>query len=104
MFGQTAEYLIFSDAELTPVPVLAERWEPNADGTVWTFSLNPAATYHDGSPVVADDVVATVRASRVAMPALPSKPMASTPQPSSHWTSTLSSSPSASPMQRSRSS
>ena len=60
-FGQTAEYLIFSDAELTPVPVLAERWEPNADGTVWTFSLNPAATYHDGSPVVADDVVATVR-------------------------------------------
>ena len=60
-FGQTAEYLVFSDAELTPVPVLAESWEPNADGDVWTFHLRPEATYHDGSPVVADDVVATIR-------------------------------------------
>ena len=40
-FGQAAEYLIFSDAELTPVPVLAESWESNPDGDVWTFHLNP---------------------------------------------------------------
>jgi peptide/nickel transport system substrate-binding protein len=60
-FGQAAEYLIFSDAELTPVPVLAESWEPNADGDVWTFHLNPNATFHDGSPVTAEDVVATVQ-------------------------------------------
>ena len=60
-FGQAAEYLIFSDAELTPVPVLAESWEPNADGNVWTFHLNTNATFHDGSPVTAEDVVATVQ-------------------------------------------
>lgn len=60
-FGQAAEYLIFSDDELTPVPVLAESWEPNADGDVWTFRLNPNATFHDGSPVTAEDVVATVQ-------------------------------------------
>lgn len=61
VFGQAAEYLIFSDDELTPVPVLAESWEPNADGDVWTFHLNPNATFHDGSPVTAEDVVATVQ-------------------------------------------
>ncbi len=61
IFGQSAEYLIFSDAELTPVPVLAESWEPNADGDVWTFHLNTNATFHDGSPVTAEDVVATVQ-------------------------------------------
>jgi len=60
-FGQAAEYLIFSDAELTPVPVLAESWESNPDGNVWTFHLNQNATFHDGSPVTADDVVATVQ-------------------------------------------
>jgi peptide/nickel transport system substrate-binding protein len=60
-FGQAAEYLIFSDAELTPVPVLAESWEPNDDGTVWTFHLNASATFHDGAPVTAEDVVATVQ-------------------------------------------
>ncbi|HXV69991.1 MAG TPA: ABC transporter substrate-binding protein [Acidimicrobiia bacterium] len=60
-FGQAAEYLIFSDDELTPVPVLADSWEPNADGDVWTFNLNPNATFHDGSPVTAEDVVATVQ-------------------------------------------
>lgn len=60
-FGQSAEYLIFSDDELNPVPVLAESWEPNADGDVWTFRLNPGATFHDGSQVTAEDVVATVQ-------------------------------------------
>ncbi|HET8738410.1 MAG TPA: ABC transporter substrate-binding protein [Acidimicrobiia bacterium] len=61
VFGQTAEYLIFSDAELNPVPVLAESWESNDAGDVWTFHLNPEATFHDGSPVTAADVVATVQ-------------------------------------------
>ncbi len=61
VFGQAAEYLIFSDDELNPVPVLAESWESNDAGDVWTFYLNPEATFHDGSPVTADDVVASVQ-------------------------------------------
>ena len=60
-FGQAAEYLIFSDDELNPIPVLAESWESNDAGDVWTFHLNPGATFQDGSPVTADDVVATVQ-------------------------------------------
>ncbi|HUG32744.1 MAG TPA: ABC transporter substrate-binding protein [Acidimicrobiia bacterium] len=61
VFGQAAEYLVFSDDELNPVPVLAESWEPSGNGDVWTFHLNPNATFHDGSPVTAEDVVATVQ-------------------------------------------
>lgn len=59
LLGQTAEYLTFSDAELNLVPVLAESWESNETLDVWTFHLNPAATFHDGTPVTAADVAAT---------------------------------------------
>jgi peptide/nickel transport system substrate-binding protein len=39
----------------------AEPPVPNEDGTVWTFKLRPEAKWqHDGSPVTADDVVATM--------------------------------------------
>ena len=41
-------------------PMLAESWKPNADGTVWTFSLRKGVKWHDGSPFTADDVVATL--------------------------------------------
>lgn len=59
LYGQTAQYLVFSDTDLNAVPVLAESWEPNAEGDVWTFHLNPSATFHDGTPVTAEDVAAT---------------------------------------------
>lgn len=59
LLGQTAEYLTFSDAELNLQPVLAESWESNDTLDVWTFHLNPDATFHDGTPVTAEDVVAT---------------------------------------------
>ena len=58
ILGQTAQYLAFSDAELMLIPVLAESWEPNETLDVWTIHLRQGVTYHDGSPMVADDVVA----------------------------------------------
>lgn len=39
------------------VPDLAESWEISDDGTVYTFTLNQNATFSDGSPVTASDVV-----------------------------------------------
>ncbi len=36
---------------------LATAWEPNADGTVWTFTLRDGVTFHDGSEFDANDVV-----------------------------------------------
>ncbi|GEL23148.1 ABC transporter substrate-binding protein [Pseudonocardia sulfidoxydans NBRC 16205] len=38
------------------VGVLAEKWETNADATAFTFHLRKDATFHDGSPVTAEDV------------------------------------------------
>lgn len=37
-------------------PLLATSWEANADGTAFTFHLNPEAHFADGSPVEAQDV------------------------------------------------
>lgn len=39
------------------VPGLADYWELAADGVTYTFYMNPNATWHDGQPVTADDVI-----------------------------------------------
>jgi peptide/nickel transport system substrate-binding protein len=38
-------------------PALAESWEPNEDGTVWTFRLREDVTFHSGEPFTAAHVV-----------------------------------------------
>ena len=63
---QAGEYLIWSDAELNAVPRLAESWTPNADASVWTFKIRQGVKFHDGTPMAAEDVVATI--SRLADP------------------------------------
>jgi len=40
-----------------PSPGLADYWEIGADGVTYTFYMNPNATWHDGQPVTADDVI-----------------------------------------------
>ena len=60
MLNQTGEFLIFdSNLKLALQPMLALSWTPNSDGTVWTFKLRPNVTFHNGSPMTADDVVYT---------------------------------------------
>ena len=60
MLNQTGEFLIFdSNLKLALQPMLALSWSPNADGSVWTFKLRPNVTFHNGSPMTADDVVYT---------------------------------------------
>ncbi len=39
------------------VPDLAERWELSQDGRTYTFFINKNATWHDGRPVTADDII-----------------------------------------------
>lgn len=43
-------------------PLLAERWESDADGTVWTFYLRPNVKFHDGEPLTADAVKMSIEA------------------------------------------
>ena len=38
-------------------PMLAESWTSNEDGTVWVFQLRNDVTFHDGSPLTAQQVV-----------------------------------------------
>ena len=41
-------------------PGLAESWEANDDGSVWTFKLRQGVKWQDGKDFTADDVVATM--------------------------------------------
>jgi ABC-type transport system substrate-binding protein len=43
-------------------PSLAEKYEPNADLTEWTFHLRQGVTFHDGSKFTAKDVVTSFNA------------------------------------------
>ena len=43
------------------VPSLATAATPNATATVWTIKLRSGVTFHDGSPLTADDVVYTFK-------------------------------------------
>jgi peptide/nickel transport system substrate-binding protein len=45
-----------------PEPMLAERWEYDASGTVWTFHLRRDVRWHDGTPFTAADVAFTLEA------------------------------------------
>jgi peptide/nickel transport system substrate-binding protein len=51
------DYLTKRDADMQIAPALAESWEISDDGTVYTFYLRPGAKFHNGRPLVADDVV-----------------------------------------------
>ncbi|MDL2273990.1 ABC transporter substrate-binding protein [Oscillospiraceae bacterium OttesenSCG-928-G22] len=50
------DHLVRYDHDGNIVPRLAESWEPNADGTEWTFHLRSDALWHDGTPVLASEV------------------------------------------------
>jgi peptide/nickel transport system substrate-binding protein len=60
MLQQTGEFLAVSGPDLRLRPVLATGWKPNADGSVWTFTLRKGVKFHNGKAMGADDVVATM--------------------------------------------
>ena len=41
-------------------PGLAESWEPNDDGSVWTFNLRQGVKWQDGTDFTSADVAATM--------------------------------------------
>jgi len=53
--------------ETGPTPAIAERWETSRDGLTWTFHLNPHEVWSDGSPLTAQDLLASYQ--RVLTPA-----------------------------------
>ena len=59
VFQLVNEYLIWLEPDFTLRPQLAESWEPSDEGATWTVALRQGVTFSDGSPLTADDVVAT---------------------------------------------
>lgn len=53
--------LVQIDKNLDVAPGLAEEWDISKDGLLYTFKLNDKATFSDGTPVRASDVVFTLR-------------------------------------------
>jgi peptide/nickel transport system substrate-binding protein len=60
------DHLLFSgmlriDDRGLPQADLATSWGISRDGTIYNFSLNPKAVWHDGKPVTSDDVIFTIQ-------------------------------------------
>jgi peptide/nickel transport system substrate-binding protein len=53
--------IVYLDRNLQPVPGLAKSWTISDDGLLYRFDLNPKATFSDGTPVLASDVVFTLK-------------------------------------------
>jgi oligopeptide transport system substrate-binding protein len=49
--------LVALDADLEVAPDIAQSWEISADGTTYTFHLDPAATFQNGRAITAEDFV-----------------------------------------------
>jgi peptide/nickel transport system substrate-binding protein len=64
------EKLVDLDNGYQPVPVLAERWESDETGSVWTFHLRKGVKWHNGRDFTARDVIWTMK--RVLDPTLDS--------------------------------
>jgi peptide/nickel transport system substrate-binding protein len=53
--------LLQFDQSLNVAPGLAETWEISPDGKAYTFHLDPKATFSDGTPVLASDVLFSLK-------------------------------------------
>ncbi|WP_413355799.1 ABC transporter substrate-binding protein [Robertmurraya sp. 2P01SA] len=54
------ESLLTLDSNFQPVPELAESYEKSEDGLTYTFKLRENVTFHNGKPMMAEDVVASM--------------------------------------------
>lgn len=81
--GNESDYLVIAlvyDTLTAPglkqntVGRLASAWKPSADLKTWCFTIAKGATFHDGSPVTAEDVVWSLRRLRNTPPEPPACP------------------------------
>ncbi len=56
-----SDSLVRLDKNFQPNPGAATEWSLDESGLVWTFKLDPNLMWNDGTPVTAEDYVATFR-------------------------------------------
>ncbi len=61
VYGMVYESLLTVDDNGLPQPLLAETWSETGNGKTWTFTLRENITFSDGTPLTANDVVATCK-------------------------------------------
>jgi len=49
------------DGKLNPQPQMVERHQMSADTLTWTFTLRDGLEWHDGTPVTAEDCIASLK-------------------------------------------
>lgn len=59
--GALYDQLTALSPEGSPELLLAREITPNTDGTEWTVRIREGVTFHDGSPMTADDVLYSIR-------------------------------------------
>ncbi|MEG2252106.1 MAG: ABC transporter substrate-binding protein, partial [Clostridia bacterium] len=59
LYGMVYESLVTIDDNGLPQPLLAETWSETGGGKTWTFTLRDDITFSDGTPLTAQDVVAS---------------------------------------------
>ena len=55
------DQLVARDEKGSVRPQMAEKWEASKDGLSWTFTLRDGLEWHDGTPVTAEDCVASIK-------------------------------------------
>jgi len=61
IFDLLGDSLVNLDENLNLIPGAADSWEATDDGTAWIFNLRPGQVWSDGTPLTANDYVASYR-------------------------------------------
>jgi len=54
--GRIFNTLVTLDADLKPIPEIAEKWVVSGDGRTYTFTLRRGVRFHNGREMIAEDV------------------------------------------------
>ncbi|HEX4211716.1 MAG TPA: ABC transporter substrate-binding protein [Candidatus Dormibacteraeota bacterium] len=60
LLSQVGEFLSWSGSSLVLQPRVAQSWSSSSDAKTWTFKIRKGITFHDGTPLTAKDVAATI--------------------------------------------
>jgi len=56
-YANLYDSLVYPDMDNEPTASLADSWETSEDGLTWTFKIKEGVKFHDGSELLASDVV-----------------------------------------------